>query len=142
MSGPTLFTRIIDGELPGRFVWKDDVCAAFLTIAPIQPGHVLVVPRAEVEHWLDLDVDTWAHLNAVARRIGQAIQEVWRPEKVGLMLAGLEVPHVHVHVLPIWSVADLSFSKADPNPDPAELDANAEKIRQALRAAGADGVSD
>lgn len=142
MSGPTLFTRIIEGELPGRFVWSDDVCAAFLTIAPIQPGHVLVVPRAEVEHWLDLDADTWAHLNAVAQRIGQAIQEVWRPEKVGLMLAGLEVPHVHVHVLPIWTVEDLSFSKADPDAGPAELDANAEKIRQALRAAGAEGVAD
>lgn len=142
MSGPTLFTRIIQGELPGRFVWSDDVCVAFLTIAPIQPGHVLVVPRAEVEHWLDLDPGTWAHLNAVAQRIGQAIQQVWRPEKVGLMLAGLEVPHVHVHVLPIWSVEDLSFDKADANADPAALDANAEKIRQALRAAGAEGVSD
>ena len=137
----SLFTRIINGELPGRFVWQDDVCVAFLTIAPIQPGHTLVVPRQEVEHWVDLDGPTWAHLNEVARHIGQAIQEVWRPQKVGLMLAGLEVPHVHVHLLPIWSVDDLDFAKADPNADPAELDANAERIRAALRAAGASGVS-
>lgn len=138
----SLFTRIIQGELPARFVWQDDVCVAFLTIAPIQPGHTLVVPRQEVEHWVDLDAGTWGHLNAVAQRIGQAIEQVWQPEKVGLMLAGLEVPHVHVHLLPIWSVEDLSFDKADPSVDGAELDANAERIRQALRAAGAEGVSD
>lgn len=136
----SLFSRIIAGELPARFVWQDDVCVAFLTIAPIQPGHTLVVPRQEVEHWVDLDARTWAHLNAVAQRIGQAIAQVWQPEKVGLMLAGLEVPHVHVHVLPIWSVEDLSFDKADPTVDGAELDANAEKIREALRAAGAQGA--
>lgn len=138
----SLFTRIIQGELPARFVWKDDVCVAFLTIAPIQPGHTLVVPRAEVEHWVDLDEATWAHLNAVSQRIGQAIQQVWQPEKVGLMLAGLEVPHVHVHLLPIWSVEDLSFAKADTDADPAELDGNAEKIRGALRAAGAAHVAE
>lgn len=141
MSSPTLFTRIINRELPGRFVWEDDVCVAFLTIAPIQPGHTLVVPRAEVEHWLDLDERTWAHLNRVSRIVGRAIQEVWRPEKVGVMLAGLEVPHVHVHLLPIWSVEDLSLARAEPNADPAELDADADRIRQALRDAGAEGVS-
>jgi histidine triad (HIT) family protein len=132
VSGPSVFTRIIQGELPGRFVWQDDVCVAFLSIAPIQPGHTLVVPRQEVAHWLDLDAATWSHLNAVSRDIGAAIQQVWQPEKVGLMLAGLEVPHVHIHLLPIWSVEDLSFSKADPDPDPAGLDANAERLRAAL----------
>lgn len=132
MSGPSVFTRIIQGELPGRFVWQDDVCVAFLSIAPIQPGHTLVVPRQEVAHWLDLDAGTWAHLNAVSRDIGAAIQRAWQPEKVGLMVAGLEVPHVHIHLLPIWSVDDLSFSKADPNADPAGLDANAERLREAL----------
>jgi len=131
MSG-SIFTRIIDGELPARFVWQDDVCVAFLSIAPIQPGHTLVVPRQEVAHWLDLDAGTWAHLNAVSRDIGSAIQRVWQPEKVGLMLAGLEVPHVHVHLLPIWSVDDLSFSNANSDADPGELDANADRLRAAL----------
>jgi len=140
MSEPTLFTRIINGEIPGRFVWSDDVCVAFLTIAPIQEGHTLVVPRQEVAHWLDLDEATWLHVNRVAKTIGEAIQRVWRPEKVGLMLAGLEVPHVHVHVLPIWSVDDLAFSNARPDTPAAELDANADSIRQALRASGAPGV--
>lgn len=131
MSG-SIFTRIIDGALPARFVWQDDVCVAFLSIAPIQPGHTLVVPRQEVAHWLDLDAGTWAHLNAVSRDIGAAIQRVWQPEKVGLMLAGLEVPHVHIHLLPIWSVDDLSFSNANPNADAAELDANADRLRAAF----------
>lgn len=139
---PSVFTRIINGELPGRFVWSDDMCVAFLSIAPIQAGHTLVVPRDEVAHWVDLPAETWQHLNQVAHTIGTAIQRVWQPEKVGLMLAGLEVPHTHIHLLPIWSVEDLSFALADPEADPAELDDNAERIRQALRAAGAHGVTD
>ena len=133
----TIFTRIIDGELPGRFVWRDEVCAAFLSINPLRPGHVLVVPRAEVEHWIDLDAATWEHLTEVSRTIGAALQAAYRPVKVGLMLAGLEVPHVHVHLVPITGVDDLDFANADQDPDPADLDAAAEKIRTALRDAGA-----
>jgi len=138
---PSVFTRIINGELPGRFVWSDDTCVAFLSIAPIQAGHTLVVPRDEVAHWVDLPGETWLHLNQVAHTIGTAIQRVWEPEKVGLMLAGLEVPHTHIHLLPIWSVEDLSFALANPEADPAELDDHAERIRQALREAGANGVA-
>lgn len=128
----SIFTRIIEGELPGRFVWRDDVCVAFLSINPLRPGHVLVVPRAEVEHWVDLDPETWAHLTEVSRTIGAALQTAYNPAKVGLMLAGLEVPHVHVHLVPIDGVHDLDFANADPDPDPAELDAAADTIRAAL----------
>ncbi|HVM19647.1 MAG TPA: HIT family protein [Egibacteraceae bacterium] len=132
----TVFTKIIEGELPGRFVWNDDQCVAFLSINPLRPGHVLVVPRREVEHWIDLDVDLWAHLTAVSQTIGAALQNAYSPAKVGLMLAGLEVPHVHVHLVPIDGVHDLDFANADPDPDPADLDAAADAIREALRAAG------
>ena len=128
----SIFTRIIEGELPGRFVWRDDVCVAFLSINPLRPGHVLVVPRAEVEHWVDLDPETWTHLTSVSRTIGAALQAAYNPAKVGLMLAGLEVAHVHVHLVPIDGVHDLDFANADPDPDPAELDAAAETIRNAL----------
>ena len=69
---PSLFTRIIDGEIPGRFVWKDDHCVAFLTIEPMRPGHTLVVPRKEVDHWIDLDSELSAHIFEVARVIGRA----------------------------------------------------------------------
>ena len=139
----TIFTRIIDGELPGRFVWRDDVCVAFLSINPLRTGHVLVVPRAEVEHWIDLDPATWTHLTTVSRTIGAALQDAYGPAKVGLMLAGLEVPHVHIHLVPIDGVHDLDFANADTNPDPAALDEAAETIRLALRSGGAgDNVAD
>jgi len=128
----TLFTKIIDGDIPGRFIHKDDVCVAFLTIEPLAPGHTLVVPRAEVDHWLDLDSATLNHLMAVAQRVGRAIETVYQPEKVGLMLAGLEVPHAHIHVTQLNSVNDLDFATANRSPDPRELDRAAELLSAAL----------
>ena len=139
---PTIFTRIIEGELPGRFVWRDDQCVAFLSIAPLTAGHTLVVPRAEVDHWIDLDPDVNAHLMRVAQQIAAAQQRAFSPTRIGLMIAGLEVPHVHLHVVPIDGMADLDFGNADPDPDPAALDMAAETLRAALRDAGATGVSD
>jgi len=138
----SVFSRVIAGELPGRFVWRDDHCVAFLSINPLKPGHVLVVPRAEIEHWVDLAADEWAHLTEVARQIGVALEHAYRPAKVGLMLAGLEVPHVHVHLVPIDTVHDLDFAAADPSPDPVDLDAAAERLRSALRTLGASGVTE
>lgn len=136
----TLFSRIIDGELPGRFVWRDDVAVAFLTISPLRPGHTLVVPRVEVDNWLDLDPEVNTHLMGMAQVIGQAQQVAFSSDRVGLIIAGLEVPHVHLHVVPIASEADLSFSKADPSPAAEDLDAAADMLRAALTAAGRDEV--
>jgi histidine triad (HIT) family protein len=132
----TLFTSIINGDIPGRFVWRDDRAVVFLTIAPIRPGHALVVPIEEVDHWIDLDPDLASHLMVVAREVGQAQQAAFEPERIGLIVAGLEVPHTHLHLIPIDSEGDLSFSKADHSPDPAALDDAAERIRAALRAQG------
>lgn len=132
----TIFTRIIDGELPGRFVHRDDQCVAFLSINPLQPGHTLVVPVEEVDHWVDLDPATMAHLTSVAHHIAKVQQAVFSPEKVGLMIAGLEVPHVHLHLVPIRGVHDLDFANALTDPDPAALDRAAEQLREGLRAAG------
>jgi histidine triad (HIT) family protein len=133
---PSVFTRIIDGELPGRFLWRDDEVVAFLSINPITHGHTLVVPRVEVDHWLDLDPDLWVHVSQVTREIGQAIQTAFDPPRVGTMIAGFEVPHVHVHVLAVQQLSDLDFANAASDPDPGELDAAADAIRTALRAAG------
>ena len=119
---PSIFTRIIDGEIPGRFVWQDDVCVAFLDVRPLAHGHVLVVPRTEVDQWTDLDADTAAHLMTVAQKVGQAQMALLSPARVGLMIAGFEVPHVHVHVVPINGMGDLDFANADTNPDQAALD--------------------
>lgn len=135
----SVFTRIIEGELPSHMVWRDDRCVAFLSINPLRHGHTLVVPIAEVDHWLDLDPDLAAHLMVVAQRIGTAQQEAFQPLRVGLMVAGLEVPHVHLHVLPIWGVADMDFANADLNPDPESLADAAAALRDAL--AGTDGVT-
>ena len=132
----TIFTRIIEGELPGRFVHRDDRCVAFLSIAPLQPGHTLVVPIEEVDHWIDADPELTAHLAQVAQRIGRAQQEAFAPNRIAMIIAGLEVPHLHLHVVPIRTEGDLSFANADPSPDPAALDAAAEAIRQALGTTG------
>lgn len=131
---PSIFTKIIEGELPARFVWKDERCVAFLSIAPLQPGHTLVVPRDEVDHWIDLDPDLAAHLMKVARLIGRAQDAAFSPVRVGLMIAGLEVPHTHLHVVPISLEADLHFERADHAPDEGMMDAAAERIRAELEA--------
>ncbi len=128
----TIFTRIINGELPGRFVWRDEQAVAFLSINPLQPGHTLVVPIVEVDHWIDLDDELVGHLMQVSRRVAAAQQAVFEPVRVGLMIAGLEVPHTHLHVVPIRGVHDLDFSNAAADPDPAELDRAAELLREAL----------
>lgn len=137
----TLFTRIIAGEVPGRFVWKDERCVAFLTIAPLSPGHTLVVPRAEVDHWLDLDPALAAHLMTVAQSIGKGMQLAFKPTKVGLIIAGLEVPHVHLHAVPIRGLQDLNFANQDTNAKAEDLDSAAERLRAALRQLGYAQVS-
>jgi histidine triad (HIT) family protein len=139
---PSLFTRIINGELPGRFVWRDDKAVAFLTIQPLAPGHTLVVPREEVDHWIDLDPTLAQHLMAVAQSVGQAMQEAFKPQKVGLIIAGLEVRHVHLHVVPINAIGDLNFDRQEKNPDPAKLDDAAQRLRSSLKELGFTQVAD
>ena len=138
----SVFTKIIRGELPGRFVWRDERCVAFLSINPLKPGHTLVVPIEEVDHWIDLDSELAQHLMAVSQKIGKAIQRVYDPLKVGLMLAGLEVPHVHLHVVPISGVHDLDFANAERDPDPVALDDAEARIRKGLHALGHSEVAD
>jgi histidine triad (HIT) family protein len=132
----SVFTRIIRGELPGRFLWRDDEVVAFLTIEPIRPGHALVVPIREVDHWIDLDPALAARLFQVAQAIGRAQERAFRPRRIGLAVIGIEVPHVHLHTLPIDAIGDLDFSKADRQPKPAALDDAAARIRAELRALG------
>jgi histidine triad (HIT) family protein len=129
---PTLFTRIIDGELPGRFVWRDEQCVAFLSIAPLRPGHTLVVPIVEVDEWTDLEPSLASHLMTVAQTIAKAQKRAFSPLRVGLIIAGLEVPHCHLHVVPIGREADLNFANADTSASPESLDAAAERLRAAL----------
>ena len=141
---PTIFSRIISGEFPGRFVWRDPRVVAFLSIEPMRPGHALVVPREEVDHWIDLEPDLASHLFVVAQQIGRAQRLEWNPARVGALIVGEEVPHVHIHVVPINSPGELSFAGVDRSPTDAALDDAAERIRARLRELGhaeADAVS-
>ncbi len=135
---PSVFSRIIAGELPARFVWSDPSCVAFLSIAPVRPGHTLVVPRTEVDHWIDLEPSDYRHLMDAAKDIARGIAAAFTPAKVALSFVGLEVPHVHAHLIPIDAIEELDFARADPDPDSAALDDAADRIRAALRAAGHD----
>ena len=128
----TIFTRIIDGEIPSRMVWEDDLCVAFLDVRPLAPGHCLVVPRAEVDQWTDLEQEMVTRLMSVAHVLAAAQISVFEPSRVGLMIAGFEVPHTHVHVVPIDSMSQLDFANADTDPDQGALDEHLVSLREAL----------
>jgi len=129
---PSVFTKIINGELPGRFVYEDNEFAAFLTIAPVTQGHTLVVPRAEIDQWQDIDADVFDRLMAVSRLVGKAVRLAFDAPRAGLLIAGLEIPHLHVHVFPAYSLGDFNIGGADPNPSQESLDEAQAKIRDAL----------
>ncbi len=133
---PTLFSKIIAGELPARFVWQDADVVGFLTIAPLRPGHTLVVPRHEVDRWTDADGTLLTHCVTVAQTIGRAAERAFDAPRAGLIIAGFEVPHLHVHVFPAWGLADFDFTRVDHDPDPAAMDDAAERLRAALRDLG------
>ncbi|WP_347107833.1 HIT family protein [Paenarthrobacter sp. S56] len=136
----TLFTKIINGEIPGRFVWKDPDVVAFLTIAPITSGHTLVVPREEVDSWTHASPELLGKVMDVAHKIGKVQEELFQAKRVGVLMEGFEVDHLHVHVWPAYSMADFEVHNVDHNPDPAILDATAVKLRAALRSAGHGGA--
>ena len=138
----SIFTKIIEGEFPGRFVWRDERAVAFLTIAPLKPGHTLVVPIEEVDHWIDLEPGLAAHLMDVSQAVGRAVQQAFQPTRVGLMIAGLEVPHAHIHVVPIDGLHDLDFGNVDNDAEAEALDAAAQRIREALDDLGFEEVTD
>ncbi|HEY8942490.1 MAG TPA: HIT family protein [Cellvibrio sp.] len=131
----SVFTLIMEGKIPGNFVWKDDKAVAILTIQPIRQGHVLVIPREEIDHWNDLPLDLAAHLMQVSHKIANGLKVAYPAKRVGLMIAGLEVPHTHLHIVPIDHMGDLSFDHAK-NADGDVLKQTAEKIRTTLQAQG------
>ncbi|WP_339899537.1 HIT family protein [uncultured Gilvimarinus sp.] len=127
----SIFSKIIAGDIPGHFVWQDDIAVAIMTIGPLKPGHVLVIPRQEVDHWYDLDADTMAHLTVVSQKIARALQQAFPAERVAMIIAGLEVPHTHLHLVPMDEMGELDFARAGQG-EPEELAAQAEKIRRFL----------
>ena len=128
----SVFTLIMEGKIPGHFVYQDDIAIAILTIQPIREGHVLVIPRVEIDQWSDLPEDTAAHLIRVSHKIANAMKTIFTSKRIGLMIAGLEVPHTHIHLVPTDSMDDLNFAFAK-NADGEALKITAEKIRAALQ---------
>jgi histidine triad (HIT) family protein len=127
----TIFTQIINGDIPAEKLVEDDRFLAFLDIRPIRPGHTLVVPKHEVDYLFDLDDATLGGLLPFARQLARPIERATGCTRVGVMVAGLEVPHCHVHLVPMDSVYDLDFGKAS-EASGDELAAIAAKIRAEL----------
>ena len=129
----TLFTRIIQGQIPGTFVYRDDLCVAFMTISPITAGHVLVVPIDEVDEWTDLSSELSSHLFKVAAQIGEAQKMAFKCERIALIIAGFEVPHCHLHLIPSNSMADLNFENAVTSSNRDDLEQSSTLIIAELR---------
>lgn len=136
----SLFTRIIDGELPGHFALKDDVCVVFMTIQPITEGHALVVPRIPTDRWIDLPRDVNTHVFDVAQRVGTAQSKVFGRKRVGLVIAGFEVNHCHLHCIPADEMSNLNFANQQANVPAEQLAAAAARLAAQLRADGVPGA--
>jgi len=128
----SIFSRIINGELPGRFVYEDDEVVAFLTIEPMTQGHTLVVPRAEIDQWQSIDQAVFGRVMSVAQLIGKAVTQAFDADRAGVIIAGLEVPHLHVHIFPTKSLSDFGFATVDRNPSAESLDEAQSKIKAAI----------
>jgi len=107
---PTIFSKIISGEIPCHKVAEDDRCLSFLDIRPIVFGHTLVIPKVEVDYYFDLDDEYLAHMNVFAKGVAKILREHVECIRIGVMIAGLEVPHAHIHLVPMNSIGDLSFT--------------------------------
>ena len=127
----TLFTRIIQGEIPSHKLLEDEQFFAFLDIRPIAPGHTLVIPKQETDRFFDLETDLLQDILPFSQRIAKALEQVIPCDRVGLMVAGLEVPHAHLHLVPINGIGDLTFANAAPAA-PEALAELAEQIRTHL----------
>lgn len=130
----TVFTKILQGDLPGRFIYRDETVAAFLSIEPIAYGHTLVVPVEEVDKWTDLSPALWTHMNEIAKEIGQALIDAYGSERAGYLIAGFEVPHAHIHVFPANDMSGYNLANVTPadETDQAKMDEAAELLRERL----------
>jgi len=129
---PTIFTKILAGEIPAHKVLENEKYLAFLDIRPVNPGHTLVIPKQEIDYIFDMEDDLLGGLMAFAKKVAKGIKKTIPCRKVGIMVAGIEVPHAHVHLIPINGVSDLNFSRAKATPQ-EELALMAEKIRTNLK---------
>lgn len=131
----SVFTKMLKGEIPREIIYQDSVCFVIPTIAPHNPGHCLVITNEQIENWEDLDSKTYVHTMKVAQQVARAIKAVYYCPKVGIATVGFEVPHVHIHLIPLYKLSDADHSKAkQTNLD--NVQPEAKKIRGAIKAQG------
>lgn len=128
----SIFTKIINGEIPCHKIAEDDQYFAFLDINPVKEGHTLVIPKQEVDYIYDLQDETLAGLHVFAKKVASAIQKACPCNRIGITVIGLEVPHAHVHLIPIDKLNDMSFEKVKLNPTQDELSIVAQRIQSFL----------
>lgn len=131
----TIFSKIIAGEIPGSFVWKDSLCVAFADINPVQEGHILIVPREEVENYWEASPELFAHLAQVSQLIGQAQRKAFNKQRACQIIAGFDVPHLHIHSIPCNQMSDFNPKLAKPCPS-IEIELACAAIRKELKNLG------
>ena len=124
----SIFSRIVTGEIPSYKVAEDDKHFAFLDINPVAEGHVLVIPKKEVDYIFDLDDNELAELTVFAKKVAKALKSAFPCKKVGMTVLGLEVPHAHIHLVPLHSEGDMNFAKPKLQLSPEQFSSIAEKI--------------
>lgn len=127
----SIFTKIVRGEIPSHKILEDEKFLAFLDVNPLRAGHTLVIPKKEVDYFFDLPDDLLSEIMVFAREVARKIEAVIPCERIGVTVIGLEVPHTHVHLIPINSVTDMNFAKPKLDIPNEEMAALAEKIRNA-----------
>ncbi len=130
---PSIFTRIINREIPAYIIAEDEQFISFLDVNPLVKGHALVVPKQEVDYLFDLDDKTLAELHVFSKKVAQAIEKVVPCLRIGVCVIGLEVPHAHVHLIPLNAMGDINFSRPKLRLDKEEMAAIAEKIRAQVK---------
>ncbi|WII70702.1 HIT family protein [Bdellovibrio sp. 22V] len=125
----SVFTKIISGELPSYKIYEDEKVLSFLALDQVNLGHTLVICKEEINHWTEVPADTYAHLHKVSQKIGKAILKAAGSPRVGQMVAGFEVPHYHLHLIPAWSIPDLDFKRAQRRSDAEMKQIQAEIIK-------------
>ena len=128
----SIFSKIVDGEIPAHVVAETTEFLAFLDVNPLTMGHVLVIPKTEIDYIFDMDEESYFGLTLFAKIVAQGVKKAFPCIKVGMAVIGLEVPHVHIHLIPMNAVGDMNFSKAKLTPTTEELEEAAQKIREQL----------
>ncbi len=128
----SIFTKIINREIPGQIVAEDDNFIAFLDIMPLVEGHVLVVPKREVDYIFDIENDTYTGLMLFAKKVAKSLKKAIPCKRIGVAVIGLEVPHTHVHLVPLQTMDDINFTRVKLKPSQEELAAIGDKIRKEI----------